>query len=50
MRFYIHKPLPCTPLPVSKRHGQIADKGRTDGNGLSEKRTSNDHLQEFRQQ
>lgn len=27
-RFYIHNPMPCTPLPVSKRHGQTADKGQ----------------------
>ena len=35
MRFYIHKPLPCTPLPVSKRHGQTADKGRTAADDLN---------------
>jgi hypothetical protein len=35
MRFYIHMPLPCAPLPVTKRHVQTADKGRTAGNGLS---------------
>lgn len=35
--YYIHKPLPCTHLPVSKRHAQASDKGRTAGNGLRAK-------------
>ena len=29
--------MPCTPLPVSKRHGQIADKGRTAADDLNGK-------------